>query len=64
MKWEYICNEEMNIYYVPRAPSICEARSREEALKEAFGDDIQVFIVSPFEWSYISNRGKVEILEE
>ena len=64
MKWEYNWNEEMNIYYVPRAASICEARSREEAFKKKFGDDIEVFIVSPFEWSYISSRGKVEILEE
>lgn len=63
MSWNYIRNSELNIYYVPRAPSLCEARDREAAFKKAFGEDIKVFIVGPFEWDIIESRGDVETLE-
>lgn len=63
MSWEYVRNSELNTYYVPRASSLCEARDREAAFKKAFGEEINVFIVSPFEWKIIEDRGKVETLE-
>ena len=63
MTYDYILNEEMKIYYVLRAPSLCEARDREAAFKKAFGDAINVFIISPFEWDFLSKRLEIRTLE-
>jgi hypothetical protein len=43
-----------DILYVPRAPSLCEAREREEFLEDTFNKD--VMIVSPFEWEILSGK--------
>ena len=43
-----------DILCVPRAPSLCEAREREEFLEDTFDKD--VMIVSPFEWEVLSGK--------
>ena len=42
------------IYYVPRMPSLCEAREREEIFVEEFG--VEPFIIGPFEWEILSTK--------
>ena len=43
-----------DVLYVPRAPSLCEARDREDFLEDKFDKD--VMIVSPFEWEMLSGK--------
>jgi len=43
-----------DIYYVPRMPSLCEAREREEIFVKEFG--VEPFIVGPFEWELLSTK--------
>ena len=43
-----------DILYGPRAPSLCEARDREDFLEDKFNKD--VMIVSPFEWEILSGK--------
>tara|TARA_R110002167_G_scaffold5660_2_gene26315 strand:+ start:83 stop:355 length:273 start_codon:yes stop_codon:yes gene_type:complete len=43
-----------DILYVPRAPSLCEARERGEFLEGKFDKD--VMIVGPFEWEILSGK--------
>ena len=52
MTYTYILHN--NIYYVPRATSLCEAREREEIFVEEFGEE--PFIVGPFEWEILSTK--------
>jgi hypothetical protein len=44
-------------YYVPRAPSLCEARERQEVFKEHF--DTEPVIVSPLEWELLMTKTNV-----
>lgn len=50
-----------DIYYVPRMPSLCEAREREEIFVEKFG--VEPFIVGPFEWELLSTKYEMLTLE-
>ena len=43
-----------DIYYVPRMPSLCEAREREERFVEEFGSE--PFIIGPFEWEMLATK--------
>ena len=52
MTYVYILHN--NIYYVPRTPSLCEAREREEIFVEEFGEE--PFIIGPFEWEILSSK--------
>ena len=52
MTYVYILHN--NIYYVPRTPSLCEAREREEIFVEEFGEE--PFIIGPFEWEILSTK--------
>ena len=56
MTYEYIIYKDR--YFVPRAPSMCEARERNEIFLEHLG--VEPFIVSPLEWELLSV--KVETL--
>lgn len=59
MTYAYIFHN--NIYYVPRMPSLCEAREREEIFVKEFGDE--PFIVGPFEWELLSTKFEMLTLE-
>ena len=59
MTYTYIKHN--NIYYVPRMPSLCEAREREEIFVKEFGDE--PFIVGPFEWEILSTKFEMLTLE-
>ena len=50
-----------DIYYVPRMPSLCEAREREEIFVKEFG--VEPFIVGPFEWELLSTKFEMLTLE-
>ena len=50
-----------DIYYVPRMPSLCEAREREEIFVKEFG--VEPFIVGPFEWDLLSTKFEMLTLE-
>ena len=49
------------IIYVPRAPSLCEAREREKFLEDKFDKDIM--IVGPLEWELLSGKMGFETIE-
>ena len=55
MNYEYIIYNEH--YYVPRAPSFCVARERQEVFFEEFG--VEPLIVSPHEWELLSSKMKI-----
>ena len=55
MTYEFIIYNDY--YYVPRAPSLCEARERSEAFKEHF--NIEPTIVSPLEWELLSTKATI-----
>ena len=59
MSYIYIVHND--IYYVPRMPSLCEAREREEIFVKEFGD--APFIVGPFEWELLSSKFERQILK-
>ena len=59
MTYTYIKHND--IYYVPRMPSLCEAREREEIFVKEFGDE--PFIVGPFEWEILSTKFEVLTFE-
>ena len=59
MTYIYIVHND--IYYVPRMPSLCEARAREEIFVKEFGDE--PFIVGPFEWEILSTKFEMLTLE-
>ena len=55
MTYEFIIYKDT--YYVPRTPSLCEAREREEVFKKQF--NVEPLIVGPFEWEMLSQRTAV-----
>lgn len=57
----YVYIKHNDIYYVPRMPSLCEAREREEIFVKEFGDE--PFIVGPFEWEILSTKFEMLTLE-
>jgi hypothetical protein len=61
IKYEYIHNEKRDVYYVPRAPSLCEARTRESMFMKYLGTE--PYIASPMEWEILLKTFKVKYLE-
>ena len=57
----YVFIQYKGIIYVPRAPSLCEAREREKFLEDKFDKD--VMIVGPFEWEMLSGKMGFETIE-
>jgi hypothetical protein len=62
MKHEYIYDEDRKFYYVPRAPSVCEARVRSLIFMKHFGDE--PLICNPQVWDMLKAKHKVRYLEE
>ena len=62
VKHVYIYDEKRNFYYVPRAPSLCEARTRASIFMKHFGDE--PLIASPQLWNILLEKFKVRYLEE
>ncbi len=62
MNYIYIYDESKEFYYVPRAPSICEARTRASIFMKHFGDD--PLIVNPATWEMLTAKFKVKYLED
>ena len=62
MTYEYIYDESKDWYYVPRAPSLCEAKTRASIFRKHFGDE--PLILSPQAWEVILKTHKVRYLEE
>jgi hypothetical protein len=62
MKHEYIYDNNREFYYVPRAPSACEARTRASIFLKHFGDT--PLIVNPKAWQVLSEKFKIKYLEE
>ena len=62
MTYEYVYDEDREWYYVPRAPSLCEAKTRSSIFKKHFGDD--PLIVSPQVWEMMKSEHGVKYLEE
>ena len=62
MKYSYIYDESKNFYYVPRAPSVCEARVRGSIFMKHFGDE--PLICSPQVWDMLKAKHKIRYLEE
>lgn len=52
MTYEFIIYNDH--YYVPRAPSLCEARERSKEFKKRF--DVEPMIVSPLEWELLTTK--------
>ena len=52
MTYKFIIHN--NNYYVPRAPSLCEARQRNEAFIKQF--DVEPMIISPLEWELLTTK--------
>lgn len=50
-----------DIYYVPRMPSLCEARAREEIFVKEFGEE--PLIVGPFEWEILTIKFEMLTLQ-
>ena len=61
IKYQYILLEEKKRYYVPRAPSMCEARER-DALFEKYLS-VSPLIVNPRTWELLLKENKVKYLE-
>jgi len=62
MKHAYIYDEQKEFYYVPRAPSLCEARTRASIFLKHFGDE--PLIVNPQTWEVLASEFKIKHLEE
>ena len=62
MKHEYIYDDNKEFYYVPRAPSLCEARTRASIFMKHLG--IEPLIVNPQTWELLSSEFKIKHLEE
>ena len=62
MKHAYIYDEQKEFYYVPRAPSLCEARTRASIFMKHFGDE--PLIVNLQTWEMLSETFNVRFLEE
>tara|TARA_R100001015_G_scaffold9332_1_gene3657 strand:+ start:131 stop:388 length:258 start_codon:yes stop_codon:yes gene_type:complete len=59
MRYAYV--KYKNNYYVPRAPSFCMARERNDAFKQKL--KIEPVIVGTFEWEKLSIDSDVSYLE-
>ena len=59
MTYAYILYNE--IYYVPRMPSLCEARARQDVFVKEFGEE--PMIVGPFEWEILATKFEMLTLE-
>ena len=62
MNYVYIYDPEKEFYYVPRAHSVCEARTRTSIFMKHFGDE--PLICSPQVWEMLKAKHKVRYLEE
>jgi len=62
VKHEYIHDEKKDFYYVPRAPSLCEARTRASIFMKHIG--VEPLIVNPQTWELLSSEFKIKFLEE
>jgi len=62
MKHEYIYDNNREFYYVPRAPSFCEAKTRASIFLKHFGDE--PLIVNPEAWEKLTEKFKIKYLEE
>ncbi len=59
MKYAYIISNEN--YYVPRAPSFCQARERNDLFLEKL--NIEPMVVSPAEWNILTSMCEIKYLE-
>ena len=62
MKHVYIYDDNKDFYYVPRAPSLCEARTRASIFMKHLG--VEPLIVNPQTWELLSSEFKIKHLEE
>jgi len=62
VKHEYIHDKEKDFYYVPRAPSLCEARTRASIFMKHIG--VEPLIVNHQTWELLSSEFKIKFLEE
>jgi len=62
VKHVYIYDVEKDFYYVPRAPSLCEARTRASIFMKHLG--VEPLIVNPQTWELLTSKFKIKILEE
>ena len=62
MKHVYIYDDNKDFYYVPRAPSLCEARTRASIFMKHLG--VEPLIVNPQTWELLSSQFKIKHLEE
>lgn len=59
MQYEYIIDEKGR-YFVPRLPSFCDARAREEVIKSQLG--VEALIVAPVLWKWLKKKYEVKTL--
>ena len=62
MKHAYIYDDIKEYYYVPRAPSLCEARTRASIFMKHLG--VEPLIVNPQTWELLTSKFKIKLLEE
>lgn len=62
VKHVYIYDDQKDFYYVPRAPSLCEARTRASIFMKHLG--VEPLIVNPQTWEILSAEFKAKFLEE
>jgi len=62
VKHIYIYDEQKEFYYVPRAPSLCEARTRASIFMKHLG--VEPLIVNPETWEILTSKFKTKLLEE
>jgi len=62
MKHVYIYDQQREFYYVPRAPSLCEARTRASIFMKHLG--VEPLIVNPQTWELLCLEFKTKFLEE
>tara|TARA_B100000900_G_C20128267_1_gene532869 strand:- start:125 stop:313 length:189 start_codon:yes stop_codon:yes gene_type:complete len=61
MRYEYVYNDKRNIYYVPRAASLCAARERDVLFEKYLGHS--PIIISPTDWDLLLKEFKIKYLE-
>jgi hypothetical protein len=59
MQYEYIVDDKGR-HYVPRLNSFCDARVRDEKIRQELGVD--VLIVQPKVWSFLKLKYEVKLL--
>ena len=62
VKHVYIYDDQKDFYYVPRAPSLCEARTRASIFMKHLG--VEPLIVNPQTWEILSAEFNAKFLEE